>query len=92
MIYFGERLKQLRKQKNISQKQLGERIHVTNSMISAYETGLRMPSYEVLIKMAYYFHVSTDYLLGVNQKDCVYPSQLTEEQMHALYDLLETFS
>lgn len=70
MIYlldFGEKLKTLRTKNNLTQVQLAERVGVTKSMISAYETSARLPSFEILIKFAHIFKVSTDYLLGVSE-------------------------
>lgn len=57
-------LRKLRKEKNISMKKLGEDINVAESTISLYETGKREPDYETLKKIAEYFDVSIDYLLG----------------------------
>ena len=49
MIEFGNTLKALRIQNNMTQAQLAQQLGLTKSVISAYETGLRMPSYDVLI-------------------------------------------
>ncbi|GAB6171408.1 XRE family transcriptional regulator [Paradesulfitobacterium aromaticivorans] len=63
---IGKIIKDLRAQKDITQETLGKAIGVTTSMIGMYETGARKPSFEVLNKIADYFGVSTDYLLGRN--------------------------
>ncbi|MGJ0908889.1 helix-turn-helix domain-containing protein [Clostridium botulinum] len=60
----GERIKELRKEKGITQEELGKHVGVSTSMVGMYETNARKPSYEVLSKIAKYFRVSTDYLLG----------------------------
>lgn len=65
---FGKRLKQLRIKQNMSQKELSERIGVVRSTITQYETGLRMPSLSMVIKIADYFEVSVDYLIGRKEK------------------------
>ena len=62
---FDKRLSFLRKQAGISQKQLGEVIGVSNKAICAMENGTRETSFEKLARLAEYFHVSTDYLLGI---------------------------
>ena len=62
---FGARLKELRKQSGLTQKQLADQIGVTKSVVSFYELRERTPSPEVLIKLATVFHVSSDYLLGI---------------------------
>ncbi len=59
-----ERLKKIRKEKGISQKELSEVLNISHQAYNHYETGVRKPSLEVLISLADYFNVSTDYLLG----------------------------
>lgn len=68
MVELGLRLKELRCERNWTQGQVAERVGVTPSVISAYETGIRMPSYEVLLKLVRLFGVSSDYLLGISRK------------------------
>lgn len=61
----GIRLKQLREKVGISQAKFArELVGVSQPLIARYETGAIFPSYPVLIKIADYFNVSTDYLLG----------------------------
>lgn len=57
------RLKQLRKQRKISQLQLALALNTSQNTISRYETGDREPGLTELIKLADYFNVSVDYLL-----------------------------
>ncbi|MCH5153212.1 MAG: helix-turn-helix transcriptional regulator [Clostridiales bacterium] len=65
MIEFGEILRELRTDKKLTQPQLAEAIGVSKSMISVWETGLSEPTASNIIKLAKYFEVSTDYLLGL---------------------------
>ena len=58
------RLKELRKKKGISQLRLATDLNTTQNTISRYETGEREPGINELIKIADYFHVSVDYLIG----------------------------
>lgn len=75
MVDFGRKLKELRIQAGLSQKQLTEQVKVTKSVISYYELQERYPSPEILIKLANIFHVSTDFLLGMkNSKRWIYPA------------------
>lgn len=60
-----EKLKQLRKEKGVSQKVVAEAIGVTLSAYSNYEQGIREPSYQILVAICKYFKVSADYLLGL---------------------------
>lgn len=62
---MGDKLKSLRIENNLTQKQIAERIGLAISAVSSYESGNRYPSYDVLVKLARIFHVSTDYLLGM---------------------------
>ncbi len=64
-ILFDQRLSLLRKQAGLSQKQLGEVIGVSNKAICTMENGTRETTFERLVLLAEFFHVSTDYLLGV---------------------------
>jgi transcriptional regulator with XRE-family HTH domain len=58
------RLKELRKKKNISQLRLATDLNTTQNTISRYETGEREPGINELIKIADYFNISVDYLIG----------------------------
>lgn len=60
-------LKKLRKEKGISQLKLAMDLNMTQNTISRYETGEREPGINELIKIADYFDVSIDYLVGRHQ-------------------------
>ena len=62
------RLKELRKQKNLSQLQLAMALNMNQNSISRYETGEREADYKTLILSADYFNVSIDYLLERTDK------------------------
>lgn len=89
MVDFGNTLKTLRLHEEMTQAQLSQKLGLTKSVISAYETGLRLPSYDVLIHIALIFKVSTDYLLGVEQKDSLDLSGLTQNEKSALLALIK---
>ena len=89
MVDFGSKLKDMRINKHLSQEQLAKRIGITKSMVSAYETSMRMPSYEVLIKIALFFNVSLDYLLGLKEYDFLNVSGLSERQKAILADIID---
>ena len=61
---FSNRIRFLRQSKQLNQVQLSEKLDVTKQSISNWENGNILPSVEMLIKIAYFFGVSTDYLLG----------------------------
>ncbi len=61
---FSSRLKYLREKKDLSQLELGKILNLTQQTINNYENGKREPNQEILQKIADYFKVSVDYLLG----------------------------
>ncbi len=61
---FGARLKELRTSKKIPQSVIAGHLGITNQAYSLYELDKREPDYETLLKIANYFNVSVDYLLG----------------------------
>lgn len=62
---------------------------MTKSVISAYEKGIRMPSYDILVHIAEIFNVSTDYLLGLEKKNIIDLSGLTEREIDAIKTLVD---
>lgn len=88
MVDFGSRLKTLRLKKDMTQQELASCLDVTKSVISAYERGIRMPSYDILIQISYIFKVSTDYLLGVESRQNIDLSGLSDEEITALINLI----
>ena len=61
---FSERLVQLRKEKNITQRQLASALNLSEVGIQNYEGGRRKPAYDILLALADYFNVSLDYHCG----------------------------
>lgn len=61
---FAERLQELREDKSISRKELSRILNITISALGMYERGRREPNIEMLIKLADYFNVSLDFLVG----------------------------
>lgn len=66
MVELGTKLRELRREQNWTQSQVAQRIGGTASVVSAYENGIRQPSYEALIKLAQLYNVSSDHLLGIS--------------------------
>ncbi len=61
---FGERLKLLREDKDLKQEDIAKIMNVDRSTVGKWESSPSKPDYEKLIKLADYFNVSVDYLLG----------------------------
>lgn len=76
---FGNRLKNLREERGLSQVELAKILNIANSTLSLYESGSREPNFEILKKIANYFNVSTDYILGRNE---VMSSQIENKENH----------
>lgn len=62
------RLKDLREDLDIKQKDLAEYLHIKQNTYSQYENGQRQLPIEILIALAKYYNVSTDYILGITDK------------------------
>lgn len=68
MKVFCERIKELRKIKNLTQKQLAEILKTNNSSICDWECGRSQPDLEMLVCIAEFFEISVDYLLGLEDE------------------------
>ncbi len=90
MVNFGQRLKQLRKEAGMTQLDLAKKLNITKAVISYYEQQERSPSPEVLIKLSNIFHVTTDYLLGIEHSKMLDVSELEEDDIHLLRVTIET--
>lgn len=89
MVNMGEKLKSLRIEKNLTQKQVADRIGLAISAVSSYESGTRYPSYDVLVKLARIFHVSTDYLLGITNTRNIDVTGLRDNEIELVSQLVD---
>jgi transcriptional regulator with XRE-family HTH domain len=80
---LGERLQLLRKTHNLSQKELAAHLKFTVSTISNYEQDIHFPDLYTLCRLADFYHVSTDYLLG--RTECVYPLETLRNRLAQKY-------
>ena len=67
-----ERLRELRRERNMSQQMLADIIGVTQQAVHKYEYGLAQPEFNTLIQLSKLFHVSIDYLIENPEFDCTY--------------------
>ena len=88
---IADRIKMLRTAQNISQAALAKRLDITRSSVNAWEQGFSIPSTGYLVELSKLFHVSTDYLLGLNQNASLDVTGLDTEQTKILYELAEHF-
>lgn len=78
---LNERIRELRGSRGISQIQLAGKLGVTKQSVSNWENDNILPSIEMLVKIANFFEVSTDYLLGLDKKRTLDVENLTEIQI-----------
>lgn len=90
MVDFGAKLKDLRKQAGMTQQELASKLGVTKSVVSYYELSERIPSPDVLKDIATIFHVSADYLLGIERTKTIDVSDLSDDEIKLLLVTIET--
>lgn len=85
---FSERLRELRNEKKISQKELAEILFVSQQTVAKWETDRSTPNPEMISKIAQYFEVSSDYLIGISDvKTPVTSSPIDDDDIKfALFD------
>ncbi|MBQ8110971.1 MAG: helix-turn-helix transcriptional regulator [Clostridia bacterium] len=86
MIYsvVCEHIRELRIQRHMTQTELANMLGVSKSVISAYENGIHLPPYDILVHISGIFGVSCDYLLGVAGTPSISTEGLTDLQIQAL--------
>lgn len=82
-------IRKLRKEFNISQVELASKLGVTKQCVSNWENDNILPSIEMLIKLAKYFNVSTDYLLGINSEKNLNVSELDDIEISHIKLIIE---
>ncbi len=90
IVALSQRLRQLRLEKDLRQDQLAKLVHVEKSSISMYENDVRQPSFDVLIRYAEVFNVSTDYLLGRSNNRSLDLSGLTAAEIKLVCELVDS--
>lgn len=88
---FAERLKELRKERNVTQIQLAEALGISKGTVAMWETGKREPNFDMINRLSDFFDRRIDYILGYSE-DTSSP-RMTEEAMEelAILDLEERF-
>ena len=88
---FGGILKDLRKTKKLTQKQLATQIGLTTTAVSKYELGESVPPLDVLRILASVFGVSIDYLAGIEKAPSIPTTGLTKGQLDIMNELATVF-
>ena len=89
---FGTVLKALRKSHNLTQEEFGSKVGLSKAVVSKYENGIGYPTFDMLILIADYFCVTTDYLLGVEKIKTLDVSNLSENQIDILLRVIREFN
>lgn len=85
----ADRIKQLREQNGYTQAFLAKRLGITRSSVNAWEMGISVPSTQYVVELAQFFKVSTDYLLGVNSTATVDVSELDDDSIALIQNIIE---
>ena len=88
MESLGNRLRQLRQNNRLRQAQVASLVGVNKNTMCSYENDVRQPSYEILVRLATIYRVSTDYLLGCESKRTVDVSGLTPKEIQTITELV----
>ena len=83
---FKDVLYELRSERHLSQAKLAEKVGLSSAAIGTYENGTRMPSRETQEKLADFFNVPLDYLMGRDSKSTYYLNPETAETAQELFD------
>lgn len=89
MLALNENIKKLRISRGLNQVEFAKILRVTKQCVSNWENDNVVPSVEMLCKIADFFEVSTDYLLGRSEKRVIEVSNLTEEQVNHIVYLVD---
>ena len=85
---FDERIKELRSAHNLNQVELGKKLGVSKQCICNWESNNIQPSIDMLIKIARYFGVTTDYLLGLDNSKYINVDGLTIQQRDHIQNII----
>lgn len=85
---FCKRLGNLRRAYSLTQKQLADKLGVTKQTVSNWENDNILPSIETLIRICEFFNVSTDYILGLDDKNYIEVSDLSLETVSHIQQII----
>lgn len=86
---FCNRLRDLRISRGLNQVEFGESLNVTKQSVSNWENGNIQPSIDMLIRIATIYSVSTDYLLGLDERQILDVTGLTDKQIGHIQCLID---
>lgn len=86
---FGEIIQTLRKSRNLNQVQLAKALNVSKQTVSNWENNNIMPSIEMLLSIARYFSVSTDYLLELTDRSYIEVTGLSSDELAHIQQIID---
>ena len=89
---IADKINRLREASHLTQTELAKKLNITRSSVNAWEMGISVPSTTYLIELALLFHVSTDFLLGLEQNNTIDISTLSEREAILVYELVDYFT
>ena len=90
---LAKRITLLREERKLSKRQLADAVGISAPTISSIEIGSRLPSLDLLVKLAIFFNVSSDYLLGIEDRSQIAPPDyITSNQRQAINNLIAEFT
>ena len=81
---FGLRLKELRDRQSLTQKQVADKIGLTEAAISSYERNIAQPTSDTLKTLAILYKTKTDFILGLDNRNYILAEGLTQRQQEAI--------
>lgn len=91
ILKIGERIRDLRVSSGMTQADLARRLSVTRSSVNAWEMEISSPSIQNLIELAATFRTSTDYILGLTDKNSIDISLFNYEEQELLLHMIKYF-
>ena len=91
MHTFPERLKDLRDRLGFTQSDLAKKLSITRASVNAWEMGISAPSTSWLVELSNLFHVTTDYLLGLDDCITIRTNTLSDRAVTAILNTVEAF-
>jgi len=85
---FGLRLRELREKQNLTQKQVADKLDISESAVSSYERNIAQPSSEALKVLAILYRTKADFILGLENRNYILADGLTEKQQEAIETLI----
>ena len=88
---ISDKIRELREQAGYSQSQLAKKLDVTRSSVNAWEMGLSTPTTQYIVALTKLFHVSADYILGIEADRSISLRGYSEEETELVLNLLRYF-